>query len=54
MVAGVVLLGGGGAVAVWLMNRPTGEDAVHGYFDKLAAGDAAGALTYILHHHRQL
>jgi hypothetical protein len=49
VVAGVVLLGGGGAaVAVWLLNRPTGEDAVRGYFDKLAVGDAAGALTYVL------
>jgi hypothetical protein len=48
VVAGVVLLAGGGAVAVWLLNRPTGEDAVRGYFDKLAAGDAAGALTYVL------
>ena len=48
IVTGVVVLVAAGVAAVLLNKTPTGEEAVRAYFDKLAAGDADGALTHVL------
>jgi hypothetical protein len=48
VIAGVVVLAAGVTTAVLLTRAQTGEPAVRAYFERLAAGDAAGALTYVL------
>jgi hypothetical protein len=48
-VASLVVLGAAGVAAVVLLKKPpTGEEAVRAYFDKLAAGDADGALAHVV------